>query len=565
MTDTQLLITVSDIQTGEQWSFQDDGACPTLEKGMTGDGGITWSADFQSFTDRLPPRHAHVVVTDDLGIVQTGRLVRRTPPGTDICDGPAQYGAEGYAASLGDRKHSEPTTYGPTWESFSFISLFPEGAVSHSVSQLGSNVSIGTISPSGFTMSNTESYQGRTAQDTANAMASMGAGLSTPFVWSVRKGVFNWGPVDLAPRYQTSVADGATFTATDDASRLYTRVIVLWGAGQSAVWPGVVTYGQLPTIVDLVVNAGAEIKTPAGALQLAQGLYGRLGELELGWSWNFSIPGTTAIERMDAGYILRVPDLDATNRWGTKHPCPDELLVTSCRWDGNSGMLTGTCGEIRDPSHFVKQVMYGQTPSAPALFGSKPNEVRRVRDAGKIEVFGPYVAESSATGAVRPSLYPTSSPAPIDYKIPAVDTKQDTQHPVTLPPMPPPVVFHDGDPTTSGVKTKFITAPVKALSWTLTTSGIQSDYRATLTRRSNGAVIATLDLAGTSEKIDQVIGFPTNQDSTIGLVETDDILIYTVTTPASSTSMTFVAAGVRNVRHFPGYAGNAHPITGGRT
>jgi hypothetical protein len=565
-----ILVTATDVESGEQWTWTD--ACPSIEKGLTGDVSATWTYDFVTEQDRLPPRFAHVTIEDTGGVIWTGRIVRRQPPPTDLCTGPCSLTAEGYYTSLRDVRASEDVKYGPMWDGSS-LARTPEDAITHAVSQNAPNVTLGTIDVSGFTLPDTESFQGRPPADVVTSMSGFAAGLATPFVGRVRNGVFTWGPLDLGAKYQVLIADGAIIAPTDDAARLFNHVLILW-EGPPAEWPETLSYSQIPTQVTLSVNAGAEVKTPAAALQLAQGLYARLNELELGWSWNFTIPAGTAVEligsgpihpyRMDCAQVLRVPDFEPETKYGTKHSSPSQMVITSLRWDGQAGQLTGTCGEIRDQTAFVRKVMYASNFSIGSPFAVQPGTVRTVRDAGKITHFGPFLASTgvtTSTDAVTPG--PATSPAIITHGIPSIDTKQQTVHPGVLPPAPPPVVFHDGDPTTSGVKFKIITPPVKAISWTLATSGIQSNYTAVVTRRSNGATIATLNLAGSSEKIDQTIGTPSNPNSTIGLVEADDLLIYTVTTPASSTSVSFVSAGVRTVRHYPNYAGNPHPITGG--
>lgn len=437
MSDTQLLVSVRDVETNQYWAYQDNAACPNLEKTMTGDGMISWSAPFHQFKNTRPPRHAHVEVSDLDGVVQTGRLVRFNPPGTDVCDGDAQYSAEGYAAAGRDRKDTNATPYGPVWTGTS-RGLTPEAAVTDALTRWN-GVTAGTISPSGFTLPDTESFQGRAAADVANAMAQFGAGLATPIVWTVRKGIFRWGPIDLGAKYQVTLNDGAVITPADDATRLYNHVLVIWGKGQYAEWPTTLSYSQIPTQVTLSVNAGQEVKTPGAALQLAQGLYERLQELELGWSWNFTIPGDTKVDlvgggkinpyRMDCAQVLRVPDFEGYTRYGAKHGCPNQLVVTSLRWDGQQNQLGGSCGEIRDPSAFVKQVMATNTFSMGSPFTTKPSTVRTVKDAGKVATFGPYVSTATGTaGAVARGA--ATSPSPIDYRTPAV-VSQYNQPPIS--------------------------------------------------------------------------------------------------------------------------------------
>ncbi len=565
-----LLITARDIESGEQWTWSD--ACPSIEKGLNGDVSASWTYDFTTEQDRLPPRFAHVTIEDDVDVFWTGRVIRRQPPATDLCSGPCTIVAEGFYGALRDRHDPNPQPYGPTWPGQGTTrGMTPEAAVTDAVSQLGGgSVSVGTIDASGFALPDTESFQGRPPADVISAMNAFSAGLSTPFVGSVRNGIFNWGPLDLAAKYQVLVADGAILAPMDDATRLYNHVLVLWGTGQYAEYPPTLSYTKIPTQVTLAVNAGAEVKTPAAALQLAQGLYAKLNELELGWSWNFTIPMGTSLEeigsgpiypwRMDAGFVLRVPDFEPWTRYGTKHTSPEEMVVTSLRWDGQQQQLTGTCGEIRDPSQFVKKVMFASNFSIGSPFATQPGTVRQVRDAGKISHFGPFLSTATATSSDAVTPGPSTAPAAIVPGIPAIESKYGTLHPRDLPPQPPAVVFHDADPMTSGVKMKIIVPPLRATKWTGAATGV-TNYVATVTRRSNGAVIATINMAGSSEKLDQAIG-STAVSSTIGVVEKDDLLILTVTTPASADTITFVDSGVRTVRYYPGYSGNQSPITG---
>ncbi len=601
--DSGLVITARDIETGEQWSWQDDGGCPTLEKTMAGDGSITWSYDFTNGVDRLPPRHAHVEVLDGDGVIQTARLVRRQPPASDQCTAPCQLAAEGYAAALAGRKFGGgtqitpslmvgPVAFGPVWTGTS-LGIHPEDAVTYAVSQLGAPVEVGIVDESGFQLPDTENFQGRSAQDVANAMANFGAGLATPFVWLVKKGVFTWGPIDLAPRYEVLVANGAVITPTDDASRLYTRVIVIWQGNQAAIWPETISYEHLPSIVDLCVNAGAEVKTPAAALQLAQGLYARLGELELGWSWNITIPGTTAIEwighgpiapwRLDASAMLRVPDLDPITRWGNKHPSPEALIITSLRYDGTANQLTGTCGEIRDPSQFVRKVMFSGGAAMAPPFRSTPGTVRQIKDAGKISTFGPFLSTSTGTpGALAPG--PATSPAIIDYKTPAV-VSQYNQPPISHE-APKPIKIEKGiqgdlatatglldtgmvwsDVPPCEIDTWYLGATPKG-SMTLevykaaaNTGGFQTDSSGDLVQ---GSLVLTASLSGqkfASHRFSTSTGTSTNSKPR---VEEQSVFLYKLTNISSSTGWQITMNGNRIVPGHPtGF--NTAPAVGSKS
>lgn len=569
-------IRVVDALTGQTWDYTDRGACPTLEKLVTGDGSITWSIDFTQFVDTLPPDHSRVYVEDPDGEIQRGRLVSASPPDTSLCTGPCQFVAEGDSARLRDQKFDDDVKFGPVFDGTS-LGLTPEAAVEYAISQNVPLVSVTPITPTGFTLPDTESFLGRTAHDVVNTMTAVSAGLATPYIPSVRKGIFRYAPLDLSPRYEVTCANGAIVTPRRDASRLYNRVIVIWGNDQVITYPSTISYGRLPTAVDLVVNAGTEIHTALAALRLAEGLYAKLQTLELGWSWTVTIPadaqiqrlfpgdsGPTAHNRMNAGYFLRVPDLDPTGRYGPHHPSPDHLLMTHIRTGGESGETLVTCGEMRDPAErmiaTVRDVMY-RANSRVVHALQTPGLNIATRDADKLNVIGQQSATAASDLTSSGGL---PAPQPIRPGVPQQSVKDNTIHPTALPPQEVVQQFHDAEPTTSGIKMKVVVPPEKALSWTMMTSGIVSDYAATWTRRSNGAVIATMDLAGSSEKIDQPIGGTGTawDGSSDGLVNTDDVLIYTVTTPASSTAVEFIDSGVRFVRHYTNYPGNASPRTG---
>lgn len=572
-------IRVVDALTGQTWEYPPTlTACAIqLEKLVNGDGSVGWTLQsFTQFTDTLPSDHAVVYVEDDLGEIQRARLIHADPPDTSLCTGPARFTAEGDGARLGDQKFDADVAFGPQFPGGpSTVATTPEAMVEYAISQNVPLVSIQPTVVTGYTLPGMESVLGRTAHDVVNTAIATSAGSATPHYWSVKKGVFRYQTLDLAARYEVSIAGGAICAPKRDATRKYNRVIVMWGQDQVVTYPDTLSYVRIPTQVDLIVNAGSELYTEAAALRLAAALYAKLEVLELGWTWTVTVPGTTQIQklfpgdtgplsrhyRMDAGYFLRIPDLDPIGRYGPKHPSPTQLLMTHVRWSGERNETVITCGEMRDPSErtvaVVRDIMYRATSpvvhalQTPGLNIARPN-------ANKLNAVGQQSATATADLTTSGGA---AIPQPIRAGTVQQAAKQRTVDPSALPPLPPLQQFQDGTPDTSGVKTKIGVPPMKVLSWSALTSGIQSDYAGTWTRRSNGAVVASFNLAGSSEKVNQAVG-STTVNSTIGVIETDDFLIYTVTTPASSTAVTFVTNTLRCVRHFEGYLVNPHPRTG---
>lgn len=580
MSDSQLFVWARDIETGEQWTFQDASQCPVLDKGLTGDGTITQVYEFTQFKDRRPPRFAHVEAVDNQGVVQTGRLVRWQPPGTDLCSGPCTLTAEGYGAALNDVKNSDSWKYGPVWTGTSH-GLTPEAAIDEAVSRLGAGlVTVEHLDTTSFVLPDTEDFQGRAAIDVVNTMSGFAAGLATPIMWSVRSGRFRWEALDLGARYQTTIADGAVITPADDASRIYTDVLVI-GNGFSASWPTTISYTQLPSRVTLVVNAGSEVKTPAAALQLAQGLYGRLSELELGWSWNFTIPGQTAVDlvgtgpispwRMESARVLRVPDFEGGNRYGTKHGPPNQMLVTSARWDGNANQLTGSCGEIRDPSAFVRRVLSAGTPSVIPLYQAKPGEMRAIRDAGKIETYGPRLSTSTSDPrALTPGA--STSPALVDPRIPSVVSEYN-QPPISHE-SPKPIKVEKGAQDSSGFTTGLLDTgrywsdvpPCEIDTWYLSaspsgslslevytastnSSGFQTDASGDLVP---GTLVLTATLSGAKFGLHRFSTSTSPSTNSKPRITAQSIFLYKLTSISNSTAFQITMNGNRIVPNHPG-------------
>lgn len=415
---------------GDQWTFQDFAACPSLTKVLAGDGGISWEYPFVQFTDRLPPRHASVTVEDPTGIFQRGRIAQRNPSGTDLCSGPCRLAAEGDSARLGDRKFLDDVRFGPRWPGevteFPLLASTAGGAVEYAFGYGGAGLewSTANVTAGTYALTSSEQFRGRPMHDVFNAMNALSAGSATPYVWTVRNGIFRWRPLDLGPRYEVSIADGAIVTPSDDATRLYTHVIILYGNGQYAHYPDTVDYTHLPTLVDLVINAGNEVHDAAAAQRLAEGLYGRIQYLELGWSCTVTVPAPTEIRylnpvtmmsepvlpyRVNAAEFIRIPDLNGVTRYGPHHPVGNVQLMTEITWAGKD--LSIRCGEIRDQSAVVRQVMYaGSSRTVHAL--RSPGLSVPTRDADKTGLLGPGLP-APASGA----------PPAIDNWIPPLSTE----------------------------------------------------------------------------------------------------------------------------------------------
>ena len=284
-----LMLTARDIQSGELWTWNNDGCSFSVEKLMEGDGPVTWSYPFSQNNDRLPPRFAHVDVRDGKGIFQTARIMRRTPPSTDACDGDCRIDADGYMVAAQDRRFEASVNFGPTWTGASLAQTAGD-ALTYSLLQLAQDITVDpTQISSAVSLTDSENFQGRSAQDVGMSMAALSSGFVTPIVFSVREGVARFWPLDVAPRYQVLVGEGAVVAPSDDASRLYNRVIVIWGHNQFATYPDTVSYQHIPRAVDLVVNATSEVFTAGSALDLAANIHARLDSLELGWSYTVTV------------------------------------------------------------------------------------------------------------------------------------------------------------------------------------------------------------------------------------------------------------------------------------
>lgn len=434
MSDSEILIHVRDTQSGRTWDFRGDDGCPTIEQAVEGELSAQWTYVFTQGKDVLPPRHASVEIIDNNGTFFLGRVVRRQPPSSDQCVGPCTIAGEGMIANLQDQKGQTSLEFGPLPSPDVAVALTPEDAVAYAAGQLvpGLNINSVNLAQTGFVLNDSENFVGRTAGDVCRTMAAVGASLVTPIMTSVRNGTLYWLPLDLAPRFETLISDGAIVEPSDDAGRLYSRVIVIYGRNQTEVWPETISYQHLPTVVDLVVNAGSEVGNPAGALRLAQALYGRLDAMELGWSWTVRIPGGVKVAavgsspmkpwRVTAGQFLRVPDLDAPGRYGANHASPNELLITRATWNGPTNELVLSCGEIRDQTSFVRKVMSQASARGVVASTKLSNMSTFTRDMNKAPLVGPRLSTAEAD-----YLDSSGDPkqTPVKYGIAAYDTSKE--------------------------------------------------------------------------------------------------------------------------------------------
>lgn len=587
--DSSLHLLVRDIQTGRQWAFVpgDGGAsCPVLEKQLTGDGPVSWSYSFTQYQDVLPPRFAHVDVLDDQGLVQTARVVLSTPPSTADCSGTASITARGYNEALADRKFSASTIFGPRWQwqidaENPTIGITADDAIRYAVSQLGGSVGEVAVGP---TIDVSEDFIGHPAMDVVNTMSACRGGLATPYVWSVKRGVFTWGPLDLGARYQVQIGDGVTFAPTDDASHLYNRVIVIYRSNHSVVYPAVGNYEKIPTTVDLVVNAGAEINDRASAQSLAESLYGKLQTLELGWTGELTIDGDAPIEALGAGYIypwrvetqkmMRMAGLDAAARYGRN--IPGEMLVSNARWDGPNNSQVLSLGELRDPSK-VSRLIYETIErgnSKPWVAYAYPGLNIPKPDMDKLKSVPPIPTENVAADDGGVGVAPHPLPASqTGYGIPAVDHKQETVDPTAVPPHPPEIAFQINDADLAGVKGISWVQPVRLTQYSISAS---ASCTVTVTGRlvSTNALLITLQLVAQSQKLNQTITPAISPLVTIGahptfadIVARDgikwEVTVADAALESTETESHYVSIGIGSVRYFPGYA-NSAPVAGGK-
>lgn len=559
---------------GNQQTF-DDCSALDLAKNWTGDGDISWDFEFNPLTDQAPPAFALVEAHDDLGLIQTARIASFDLPDTKECAGTVTYRAEGLWASLTDRKHAGTRRYGFRFneDPDPVIATTADAAVVDAITQLAGAYILGyTVPSSTFELSDTEDFIGRSTQDVIGSMNTVGGGLATPLVAQVRNGYFTWEALDLAARYQVS-CDVAKVKPHYDATKIYNRVIVIWGKGQAVTYPDTVVYDQLPSAVDLVVNASTEVFTVAAATRLAEGLYQRVQNLEYGWSCTVTIPwsgggvdelgiGLISPARVRTARMIRLVGLDAVSRWGANAARFTDLqLIKSARWNGKAHELTLECGEVRSQTDTVRFQTLSQssrmiwTYQTPGLSTPTPSN-------DKLLKFGPELTTDSIAGGV---------PSPVGYGVTAFNKETNQQLPTHS--FPAPIKIEKGGSNGAAAFTAGLLdqaeyrseiPPCVITSWILTgspsgsisirvslakkdtdgsyllTAGLMTEDRIILTATLTSGSFATHTFSGTVGP-DQVVRIPE-----------DAILLYRVTENATNTTkFTLTLNGNRIVPGFP--------------
>lgn len=594
--DTCTELTIRVTNADGQQSFTCARTTPTLvDRADGGDGPITFAFDM-TYGDDIPlDRFAHVDVSDEDGQIQTGFINNRSLPDLAGYEGQAKYIALGYGSALGRRRFNASTKIGPLWPNVPSQSLdgteipnvtpiatTAHAAVDYAVASLGG----GHVYPHdvgfGPDLLQTQEYLGRSAQDVVNDMSALSLWLSTPFKFQVHGWQLTWRAVDLAARYQVDVKR-CTAMATDDCGKLYNHVIIIWGKYQTAEWPEVLDYRDIPDQVDLCVNAANEIHDYATALSLAQGLYSRIREMELGWSVTLTVPHETAIEEMGVGPIengyrcraakgIRLVNLPTGLG---RNPVPERMFVHERTWDGpGGGNTTLILGDPRDQAAAIRQTMHAAGGSRMIISMAQPGLSTPVRNLYDTMVGPPLpLAASISVGSGGGS---TALPPPQDHGVPLVDTKQDTVAPEALPPQPPAVPFQINDADTTGKKGASFIQPMRITHYSLVAS-----KACTVTinvYRGDGTLILTLKLEASASKIDQAI---THVESPLVHEDTPptyldivdkDTLVYEVSVadavnmaPESNGSANWVSIGLYSHRYYPNYSGNVAPITGAVT
>ena len=426
---------------GNQQSFQNRGSCPDLTKNWTGDGDISWGFDWDPTLDMMPAPFATVEAHDDQGLIQTARFVEADLPDTKACAGPATYRAEGLYATLGDRKYDASRVFGFRFpDTTGVIATTAHAAVEDALNQIGGQYLSGYLLPSSsFELTDSEDFIGRSALDVIGSMNTVAGGLATPLVAQVRNGYFTWTALDLAARYQVDI-EGSSAKAKPhyDATKVFNRVIVLWGKGnQPVTYPETVVYDQVPTAVDLVVNATTEVFTIDAAQQLAKGLYQRVQSLEYGWSCIVTIPWGAGVDELGVGPIsparirtarmIRLANLNAVSRWGANAARFTDLqLIKSARWNGKAKELTLDCGEVRSQTDTVR-FQAGSGSSRMIWSYQTPGLSTPVPANDKLAKFGPQLTEDAIASGV---------PAPVSYGVTAYNKETNQVLPTHSFPAP---------------------------------------------------------------------------------------------------------------------------------
>jgi hypothetical protein len=560
-------------------------SCPTLEKFLTGDGPVSFQYTLPRDSAGIPTeplfrRHAHVRVEDGATLIQSARIIHRDLPSSDSCAGPTQIRCQGYYDRLGDRKFAASTVYGPVYDGTSLADT-PEEAIVHAVTSIGGATIPVPPAATGYLIQDDDDYAGRPAVDVVRAMSAYTNNLVTPFIGAVRNEEFTWQAVNLSFRYQVSLGNGVRLTPRDDATRLYTRVVVLFGAdavnGSGRVPPRIVTYPptidytKLPTLVDLVVNAGVEIRDLPSAQRLAEGMYGRMSALELGWTARLEIAlsatvmeglSPVALERVQAGSYIRLADFDPEEMYGDPD-IPTDHLITHATWNGENLMLElGDMREAADMARMVRQSMY---EGSNRILHAMQAISTATRDANKTRLIGDPTPDDDSQTTAEDGTTPT--PNRVDHGIPTVDTKQNTVDPTALPPQPPEVNV-SFDPAVTGEQITTWHPPTIFTRYSLRASRACT-VTVQGTRVSDSVLMFTFSLAAQQQILNQAI--TTTQSPLVTgpgiyatMVARDGIRWSVTVADTAAPAVTYLSLGIENHRYYPGYL-RKNPITGQKT
>jgi len=493
-------------------------------------------------------------------------------PELSECAGQASIGALGWALA-GPKRGEGTRIYGPRWvEAVLGDPLFGiEGAVKEAVSQLAPDwvLQNDNVLSTGVLLQETENFQGQAAAEVLNNLAARTQYLATPAIWHVRQRVFEWRSMDLAPRYQALMANGAKVKPKYDPARVVNRVIIGWGNNTPAIWPQEIDYTKRRQIVDLYLNAGAEVRDYPTALGLAKGVYARQYLLSPEWSLDITIPRSCPVEElidsawveiptvlMEPGHWIRIPDLDPGSL-GPELEVPQGGWMTRVGWQNKASAMSVSVGEPRSSGTLTrlarKVVTQGVSPLNIWGYTGRDFSVPARDAAGKMKLLGPPLVE----------VVQQNKPPPVDYQIPAVSTEHKTVLPETLPPLPPTFGFQINTPDVLGPKGVTSVEPQVLTKWSLNASK-PCTVTVKVTRVSDGAVIipaATLVAQKRRLEVLIVPEFPLIAPDHIEYEIT--LADPTMVSPdATSGADNYVAIDFRARRYFPEYPGDPSPKTG---
>lgn len=547
-----------------------DISCPDLTYAKVSPGGDVTAAVNVPFVQRmeLPLADTFVdIVDEDLGLVWSGFSGPLDPPDLSNCNGPITIGALGWGSSF-TKRLGAPTTYGPRWDG-SVIGQTIEDAVINAVTQTAPNVFLydENVDRSGVTLDATENFQGQTGADVLASMSARTQHLATPALWHVRQRNFSWKFMDLAPRYRVRLADGAKVKPRYDPSRAYNRVLVAWGKNQVVEAPKVLSYTQRQQIVDLYLNAGAEVRDQPTAQALADGVYARMQTLRPEWSFEVQVPVSCPVEEIvdgawteikacsvEPGYVLWIPDLDPGS-FGPDLDVPQGGFMTRVSWANKVGTLSVSIGEPRSSgslARLARRITAAGVSPLNLVYGnfSRPNRST------------PGLLGPNLTSAVKPS-----EPPPVDYPTPAASTKYKTILPEVTPPQPPGFGYQINNADSTGAKgiipvepcvlEKYSLFATKACTVVLKISRVSDGAAIIPAAMFVGAVALPGTPAGRVGRLELII------NPEISITKPDHLQVEVTTADdALVQGEDFCTITFRSRRYYPGYPGNQAPKTG---